>query len=347
MPTIRDVAKKAGVGVATVSRHIAGKGFVADKTAKKIRKAIEALQYRPSHLARSLPSGKTQTIGIYMPVIFGAFYAPMLHTICATLRKAGVRMMVAIGSDTCQERDQTLQGLQFLAEHGCDGLIAIGSTLKTSDVAALIGLRKHIAVLNRSLQGLRTKCFAPDHIAAGRLAAATLWDAGHRRIAAIEGNKQSVDNIARMRGFMDELAKRGADVDAIPVVCGHFSPEGGRDAAQTLLEQHGGFTALFCASDESAFGALSHLHEAGVSVPRDVSVLGYDGLQLTLCTAPPLTTIRIPWDEICVSGTHYVLNECYGSKLPVQRAFAAEVLWRESLNVIGHAASQVHAGEIA
>lgn len=344
MPTIRDVAKRAGVGVATVSRFIASSGPVSEKAAKRIAKAIEELQYRPSHLARSLPSGRTQTIGVYMPVIHGSFYAAMLNRICMTLRDNGLRMMVAVGNETSSEREEILQGVQFLAEHGCDGLLVMATALKTADVNELLEARPHLVMLNRVVQRFRGRCFAPDHGAAGKLAATTLWESGHRRFAAIEGNTTSLDNIARMRGFLDELARCGADVERIPVVCGHFSPEGGKAAAAMLLDRHRGFTALFCASDESASGALSYLHQAGVSVPGDVSVLGYDGLELSGYTAPPLTTIRIPWDDICISAVHSLLNERYGSKLPIRRSFTAEVLWRTSVSVVGRAPIYVHSG---
>lgn len=344
MATIRDVAKRAGVGVATVSRFIAASGPVSEKAAKRISKAIEELQYRPSHLARSLPSGRSQTIGVYMPVITGTFYASMLNRICMTLRENGLRMMVAVGSEPSKEREEVLQGVEFLAEHGCDGLVIMATSLKTSDINDLLEAQPHLVMLNRMVPRFRARSFAPDHAAAGRLAAATLWDSGHRRFAAIEGNTYSLDNVARMRGFLDELASRGADVTHIPVVCGHFSPEGGRAAAAMLLERNRGFTALFCASDESASGALSHLHQAGVSVPSDVSVLGYDGLELSAYTAPPLTTIHIPWDDICISAVHSLLNDRYGSKLPVRRSFPAEVLWRASVNVVGRASISVHTG---
>ena len=344
MVTIRDVAKRAGVGIATVSRFMTDSGPVSEKTATRIGKAIEELHYRPSHLARSLPSGRSQTIGVYMPVIRGTFYASMLNRICMSLRENGLRMMVAIGSEPTKEREEVLQGVQFLAEHGCDGLLIMATALKTSDITELLEARPHLVMLNRMIPCYRARSFAPDHAAAGRLAAATLWDSGHRRFAAIEGNSYSLDNIARMRGFMEELARRDVDFARIPVVCGHFSPEGGRTAAAMLLKRHRGFTALFCASDESASGALSQLHQAGVSVPGDISVLGYDGLELAGYTAPPLTTIRIPWDDICVSAVHSLLNERYGFELPIKRSFAAEVLWRASVKVIGKKPINVPAG---
>lgn len=344
MPTIRDVAKKAGVGVATVSRYIAGKGPVAEKTATKIGKAIKALQYRPSYAARALPSGRTRTIGVYVPVIHGSFYPTMLHTICTTLRDNDLRMMVAIGTDANIEREETLQGIQFLDEHGCDGLVVMATALKNRDITELLQSHAHVALLNRKIDGFLGKCFTPDHVAAGRLAAAALWDSGHRRFAAIEGIADSIDNLARMRGFMNELARRGADVSKIPTVSGHFSPEGGKAATAMLLEYHRGFTALFCASDETASGALSWLHQAGISVPGDVSVLGYDGLTLSACTAPPLSTVCIPWEEICVSAVHAVLNERYGLTLPVKRSFAPQVVWRASVRVCDRAPLLVHSG---
>lgn len=342
MSTIRDVAKKAGVGVATVSRYIAGKGPVSDKTAKKLKKAIALLDYRPSHAARSLPSGRTQTIGVYMPVIHGEFYAPMLNSICMALRNSNLRMMVAIGSDYRQEREEVLQGARFLSEHGCDGLVVMGTALTEQDVNDMLGAHEHVVLLNRTVQSFRNRCFAPNHREAGRLAAATLWEAGHRQIAAIEGITDSGDNVARMRGFLNELGRRGADLSRIPVLSGYFSPDGGRVAAKILLDQYRDFTAIFCASDESATGTLSHLHQAGVSVPGDVSVMGYDGLELSAYTAPPLTTVRIPWDEICVSAVHCLANGRYGLDLPVKRSFAPEVMWRASVKMIGRAPDTSH-----
>jgi LacI family transcriptional regulator len=344
MATIKDVAKRAGVGVGTVSRVVAGSGPVSEKTAKRVRKAIAELQFRPSHLARSLPTGQSQTIGVYLPVIYGSFFTPMLHTLYTALRDSGRRMMVAFGGKIENERQEILEGAQFLADHGCDGVLMMATALETRDVDYLLQLQPHLVLLNRSLHRFRNRCFCPDHEAAGRLAAATLWDAGHRDFACIEGNSFSNDNIARIKGFFAALEERGVAVGRIPKLNGNFSPAGGKAAAEELVARHERFTALFCANDESATGALSYFHQVGISVPGDISVIGYDGLDLASFTAPPLTTIRLPWPDICVNALNWLLNDCYELGLPVKRNFSAEVLWHGSVARVGKARTRLPAG---
>ena len=345
MATIKDVAKKAGVGVGTVSRFMAGNGSVSERTAKRVRKTIEEMQFRPSHIARSLPTGQSRTIGVYLPVIHGSFFTPMLNTIYAALRANNRQMMVAFGDRIENDREDALESAHFLVDHGCDGLMIMGTALQSQDVDLLLQLQPNLVLLNRTFSRFRERCFTPDHEAAGRLAATTLWNAGHRLYAVIEGNTFTIDNVYRMRGFLGELAKRGADVERIPKLGGGFSPAGGKAAAEILLARYDGFTALFCANDESAIGALSYLHEAGIAVPGDLSVMGYDGIELASHTAPPLATVRLPWPEVCVSALNHLLNGCYGLDLPVKRSFPAEVLWHGSVARVGRTRPRLRIGE--
>jgi LacI family transcriptional regulator len=244
-------------------------------------------------------------------------------------------MMVALGNKIDNERQELLEGAQFLVDHGCDGLLIMATALEPGDVKRLLQMQPHLVLLNRSFPRYRSRCFSPDHEAAGALAAATLWEAGHRRYAVIEGNVFSRNNTDRMRGFFDELTRRGVDVTSIPKMCGDFSPAGGMAAAKMLVERYEGFTALFCANDESATGALSYFYQAGITVPDDISVMGYDGLDLASFTAPPLTTVRLPWSEICVNALNHLLNDCYGLGLPVNRNFSTDVRWHGSVARVG------------
>jgi LacI family transcriptional regulator len=331
MPTIKDVAKRAGVGIGTVSRVITGKGFVAERTAKRVQKAIDALGYRPSPAARKLQAGKSKTIGVFLPVIRGSFYAPILHSLYTELQARGRHMVVAFGQTVENERQEALDGARFLIEHGCDGLILMATAMKLRDVEKLMCLQPHLTLLNQYFSRYAEICFLPDHEAAGALAARTLWQLGHRRFATIEGPEISTDNVLRMQGFYKELAALGADVDRVPRFHGDFMPKGGWTGARSLLAGKVRFTALFCANDEMALGALSYLSESSVAVPEDISVMGYDGLELTTYTSPPLTSIRVPWSDIVLNAVNYLLNTCYGTKLFVERNLPATVLWRGSV----------------
>jgi LacI family transcriptional regulator len=331
MSTIQDVAKRAGVGASTVSRVISGRGFVAKATKAKVQKAIDALGYRPAPAARKLRVGLSQTIGVFLPVIRGSFYAPILHGLYTVLRARGRHMVVAFGQTIENEREEAMAGAEFLVEHGCDGLIVMGTALKQKDVEGLLTMKPRLAVLNRTFARYSDFCFAPDHEAAGALAARTLLEAGHRDIAVIEGPSISADNVQRMSGFFGELTRNGFDIEAIPRFRGDFLPAGGALGVQTLLNNKARFTALFCANDEMAMGALSYLNQTRVSVPEEISIMGYDGLDISTYASPPLTTIRIPWTELVLNAVNYLLNACYHTRLPVQHDVPAQVQWRGSL----------------
>jgi LacI family transcriptional regulator len=331
MATIKDVAKRARVGLGTASRVIAGNGPVSQAAIRRVRKAVEELKFRPSHAARALQKGQSQTIGVFVPLIAGSFYTPILHAIYSALRASGRQMMVDFGQSPESERKDALDGAQFLVDRGCDGLVMMGTALRPADIARIAERQPRFVLLNRSVPGLREHCFNPDHRAAGAAAARTLWEAGHRRLAVIEGPGSARDNTLRMRGFHEALRRYGIDPERVPRARGDFSPESGRAGARDLLARGTSFTALFCANDEMAIGAISYLREAGIDVPGERSVMGYDGIDLSALIVPPLTTVLIPWREIAASALHHLLNLCYGSALPVRRDIPPRVLWRASV----------------
>ena len=331
MATIKDVARLAGVGLGTASRVVSGKGSVAPATAKRVHRAIKQLNFRPSHAARSLLSGSTQMIGVYIPILKGTFYTPILQTIDAELRAGGRHMVVAFGHGSADERRQAIEGVQFLINRDCDGLIVLSNALLEEDVVTLGRHQPNIVVLNRIFRSLREQCFSADHVQGGVVAAKALLQHQHRRFAVIAGPASSPDNVARVTGFMNELRKQRIDPQTVRVIQSDFSPEGGWVSAKTLLASKPRFTALFCANDEMAVGVLSYFQQAGLAVPQEVSVLGYDDTQSAEYSAPRLTSVHIPLREVTVSGLNFLLNRCYDSLLPVQREFPINVIWRASV----------------
>ncbi len=331
MATIKDVARLAGVGLGTASRVVSGKGSVAPATAKRVRRAIEQLNFRPSHSARALLSGSTQMIGVYIPILKGTYYTPILQTIDAELRAGGRHMVVAFGHGSADERRQAIEGVQFLINRDCDGLIVMSNALLEKDVVTLGREQPNIVVLNSIFESMRDQCFSADHTQGGVVAAQALLQHKHREIAIIAGPPSSPDNRARLAGFMRELARQGVDTHAIPIIESDFSPEGGWASARALLAARRRFTALFCANDEMAVGALSYFQQVGLAVPQQVSVLGYDDTWSAEYSAPRLTSVHIPLREVTVSGLNCLLNRCYDSLLPVAREFPVNVTWRASV----------------
>ncbi|ALK97896.1 LacI family transcriptional regulator [Massilia sp. WF1] len=331
MSTIKDVARLAGVGLSTASRVVRGQGSVSQAKLERVRQAVAALGYQPSHAARSLLYGSSRMIGVYIPLMSGTFYTAMLQIVDSELRGAGLHMMVAFGVARQEARRQAIDGVGFLLERGCDGVIVLTSPLLEEDLAALGPQRERLVLLNHSFGSIPEQCFTVDHRLGGRLAARALLDHQHREIAIVSGPADVADNVERIEGFMHELAAAGIDTGKLWMAERDFSSGGGWSAAQELLASKQPFSAVFCANDEMALGALACFHEAGLRVPQDVSVIGYDDVPSAAYSAPRLTSVHIPWREMTRSGVAALLNLCYGHRRPLTRTFPVSVSLRASL----------------
>ena len=331
MATIKDVARLAGVGLGTASRVVSGKGSVSPATLAKVRAAIEQLDFRPSHAARALLSGSSRMIGVYIPVLSGTFYTPILQLIDTELRAAGLHMVVAFGAGLGGARQQAIEGIQFLTERGCDGLILMTNVLLEEDLAVLGPRPRPMVVLNHYFDSIADQCFTVDHAQGGKLAARTLLDHGHRHVALVAGPASLPDNVVRVQAFLREMAEAGVPPAQLWMVEKDFSPAGGWSAAKELLASGRRCTAMFCANDEMAAGALSYFQEAGVRVPHDLSVIGYDDTPSAEFSAPRLTTVRMPWREMTQNGVSDLLNRCYDLQRPVTRNYPVSLTLRASL----------------
>lgn len=332
MSTIKDVARLAGVGVATASRALSGNGSVAGETAVRVRAAAKSLDFRPSSIAQALSLRRSGAIGVYVPVFDGAFYSRIAASIDGALRSAGRHMVATNGYGEGSARQQALDGIDFLIGRECDGLMVASHSLTDEDVADVVRRCPRAVVLNRVIAGHADRCFSVDHEIGGRIAARALLQRGHREIAVIAGPPGAPDSVARMRGFLDELARRGVDVPSSRRADGDFTFASGAAGADRLARSgRPEFTALFAANDLMAMAAIGTLSELGLRVPQRVSVIGYDDSIFATFTSPPLTTVHIPMDPLAVNGCHQVLNDCYELNLPVERDFSATIAWRSSV----------------
>lgn len=328
---MEDVARLAGVGRGTVSRVVNGQGSVSPAMLERVQKAIAELDFRPSQAGRALTNGVSQIIGVYIPVPHGTFYSPILHAIDRQLRGAGLQMMVAFGLKVGDARQQAIEGLAFLSARGCDGLLAMTNQLRDEDIEALGPMRARLVMMNDHFDSIADQCFTVDHTRGGRIAARALLELKHRQFAIIGGPAGLADNRDRIAGFKDELEQAGIDTASLWIAATDFSSEGGYDAAAALLQSSYPFTALFCANDETAAGALACLQEAGIAVPAQVSVLGYDDTPSASFMAPPLTSIHMPWGDVAVNALNRLINLCYGTRHPLQRDPPVSITHRASL----------------
>jgi LacI family transcriptional regulator len=329
--TIKDVARLAGVGVGTASRAISGNGSVAAATAERVRAAIKTLNFRPSSAGRALATRTMGMLGVYVPNFSGLYYGPILQAVDSELREVDRHMVAANGCGAGGRRQLAIDGVEFLLQRECDGIVIGCNELLDADLLAMHARFPRLAVLNRVVPGLEAICFAADHALGGRLAARALVGHGHRDIAVISGNESVDDNVARMAGFHAELAEHGLGVPDALRASGGFSFSGGARAAHQLLDVGLPFTALFAANDLMATAAISAFAARGRRVPHDVSVVGYDDSDLAPYTTPALSTVRIPITDVTRNACRDLINRSYGLALAVNRTFVPSLVWRDSL----------------
>ena len=331
MATLKDVAMLAGVGMSTASRAISGAGPVSAEAMKKVQAAIEQLNFRPSSIGRSLSAQSLGMIGIFVPSFFGAYYGTILKQTDIELRALRRHVVVATGCGDGTPREEAIEAVKFLIGRDCDGIVVLGHDLLDEDMQMLHKMHPKMAFLNRRSAVLETSSFCPDHYHGGELAARTLLDAGHRQLAVISGPTGTSDNEERLRGFFDELSHQGIARDAVRLVPSDFSREGGFAATQLLLDEGRHFTGLFCANDEMAIGSMSCFHRAGISVPKDVSIIGYDDDYSAEFSSPGLTSVHIPMQQLTQNAVRWLLNLCYGTQHEIRREFPVSVTMRGSV----------------
>ncbi len=329
--TLKDVAALAGVGLSTASRAISGNGPVSADAVARVQAAIEQLNFRPSSIGRAMATKSLGIIGIFVPTFFGSYYGTILKETDTQLRAVRRHVVVATGCGEASPREQAIEAVRFLIGRDCDGVVVISHDLYDDDLQMLHAMHPRMAFLNRSFDQLPEASFCADHFHGGEMAARTLIEHGHRELAVIGGPSTSSDNAARLHGFFAELARHGIERRTVPHIVSDFSPEGGYVAAGTLLERKHRFTGLFCANDTMAMSALARLHQAGLRVPHDVSVIGYDDDYSAAYMAPALTSVHIPTAELTRNAVRWLINQCYGTQWPIERTFPVSVTMRDSV----------------
>jgi len=336
MATIRDVAKLAGVGIGTVSRVLSGKGSVSPKTLLKVNQAMEVLNFTPSSAARSLVSKKMNTIGIWGTETSGEINRETLRKIEIELKPFDVHLIFADGElNSKQNPNASRESFDSLVNKGCDGIIIWGSDLPALEILQIENEFPNIALLNNKIELIDDKCFYFNHYQAGYVCGQHLIDNGHSNIACITGWLETDDGNQRHQGFLSALNDNNVNIPEELIFKGDYTYRKGYEAALSLLKQELPFTALFCGNDQSAMSAIAALSSKGLNVPNNISVIGYDDMNIASYTSPPLTTVRIPFNRMAISATRRLLNLCYGLELDINYDFPIQLIERQSVKNIG------------
>lgn len=329
MATIREVARLANVSVATVSRVMNGVAVTpANKAA--VLAAVQQLDYRPNVFARSLATNRSGSIGVVVNEVTGLFYGGIVQGIESVVEQHGMHLMVSSGHrDANREREV----VESLTQSRVDALILLISATSDYDLIELANRDRPLVVIGRHIAELSEQCVFVDNVHGGYIATRYLIEQGHTRIAHLTGNLSMKDGRDRLDGYKSALRDAGIDFDEALVVEGEFVEAGGHRGVQRLLRRGTAFSAVFAANDQSAAGALLALKEAGLKVPDDVSVVGYDDVLLARYVSPALTTVGQPFVEMGRSAARLALSAIgvpYPSRI-VSR-FEPRLVVRESVS---------------
>jgi LacI family transcriptional regulator len=327
--TIKDVARESGVNVSTVSRALNGEYGVHSTTREHVMTIAQRLGYRPNRVARGLVTGKSHTLGLVISDIRNPFFAEVARGAEDAAYRAGYDVVLC-NSDLDPEKQ--LGYVQSLLEKRVDGILMNSvASLTRGQQQRLVGMGVPIVLLNRGAARHAFSTVSADNGAGGALAADYLWDLGHRRIAHLTGPRHHGNMTDRERGFVRALGAAGIPVQPV-VLHGKNNFAGGVELARKLLGEHGEITAIFAGSDAMAFGVMRALMDAGRRIPQDVSVVGFDNVEMASIAHPPLTTIHQPKYEIGQAAVEILLRMAQGKENQVaeHRLFGVHLIERES-----------------
>jgi LacI family transcriptional regulator len=300
--TIHDVAARAGVSAATVSRHLRGHRV---RSAAAIQTAVDALGYRPSIAAQSLKSGRTRTIGVVVPDITNPYFAAVVKGMESASRGRGYRILLANSDESSDREDDLLADMI----HQVDGVILAPATERDRTPLHVRDAGVPLVFVDRDLAGgEHFDAVLVNNREGGRQAAAHLLSLGHSRIAAISGQQETTPGRGRREGFVTALAEGGVELSPAFDLVGDFREESGYQLTLRLLSSEKPPTALFTANNLMTLGALKALHDMRVAVPDHISVIGFDDLDTGPLLNPPLTVIDRPMVEQGVLAMRLLLQ---------------------------------------
>jgi LacI family transcriptional regulator len=324
-PTIADVARHADVSIATVSRVLNGTTPVQEEKADRVRLAMEELQFVPRHAARVLASKRTNTIGLLLPEISGAFFSPMLKGIEAAAHEAGYDLLV----HSTQQVETTRRRL---GEHNTDGLLIFTHSLAPGELHRLRNINFPIVLLHQTPPDeLNIPVIAIENkVGAAMLVNHLIEKHGRRRIVYLRGPEGHEDSVWRERGYREALEAHNLPFDPRWIASGGFDDEEAFIAIGQLLRKKLRFDAVFAGDDDAAIGVIRALKLAGRAVPGDVSVVGFDDVPFARYLSPALTTVRAPIEEVGREAVRQLARLMNGEQAEALTLMRTELVIRES-----------------
>lgn len=328
MATIYQVSELAGVSLATVSRVMNNTSKVSPKTRAKVLSAMAELNYQPNSIAQSLASRSSNCVGVLVSELHGPIFGALVSSIEEELRQAGKFTIFAVGhSDEAKE----IEGINFLISRNCDALILHVEAISEEYLHGLLDGATPFVLINREIEGLENNCISLNNEEGGYQATHHLLELGHREIAYIAGPLTWGDASDRLAGHKRALAEYGLDFTPNLMVEGNYMVPSGYKALQEIFKRGVDFSAVVCANDEMAVGAMEVLRERGLSVPGDISVVGFDNVRWAPFLSPKLTSVNYPIREMGAMASRWTRKHVYDdNSVAIQTSFEPELVIRES-----------------
>ena len=325
--TIADVAQRAGVSIATVSRVLNGTAPVDPETAQRVRTSIAALDYIPRAAARTLASHRTDTIGLLLPEISGAFFQPMLRGVEAGVSEAGFDLLI----HTTQSHPQNTTH-RPLGEHNTDGLLVFTESLDSKELTRLHSIGFPVVLLHQAPpNSLNIPVVTIENQSGAQKIVEHLIEVHNlRRIVFLQGPEGHEDSAWREKGYRLALKAHGIAFDPSLVVRGEFNRDEARLALEQLLLEGVEFDAIFTGDDDSAVGVMLGLRQAGRRVPEDVAVVGFDDSIFTQTLVPPLTTVHAPTELVGREAVRQLIHIIRGESVEPRLVLPTVLVIRRS-----------------
>lgn len=322
--TIRDVAQRAGVSVTTVSRALNGTGPVSEAVRRRVEAASAELRYQPHQTARSLITRRTDAFGVVLPDLSGEIFGEVIRGMDAQAQQRGCHLLLSGSRDGLREIELAVGAMRGRV----DGMIVMSPGVRGADLAGCLSPGVPVVLLNCDVAGTDFNAINADDGGGALEMVRHLIGMGHRRIAMITGPTADFGARERLRGFRAAIAQADG-VDGVEAA-GDFSEAGGYRAAAELAGGPHPPTALFCANDAMAVGAVSALRRAGRRVPDDVAVAGFDDIPIGRYLSPPLTSVRVDVNRMGARAVELLCHAIAGDAPPAQELLEARLVVRRS-----------------
>jgi LacI family transcriptional regulator len=307
--TIRDVAARAGVSVATVSRVFNQKGPIRQETVRRVMDVAGAMQYIPHAGARSLSTRSTRTIGVVLPDLHGEFFSEVIRGIDLAARESGYHLLLSGSHADRDEMRAVVQAVRGMV----DGLIVMSPDLDPASLVGELPAGIPTVLLNAKVAGRPS--ITIDNAGGARGVVRHLAGLGHKHIAFIGGPAKNADAEQRRRGFRAGAKTHGIETVEIP---GDFTEDSGYEAAKKIVALDPRPTAVFAANDSMAIGALSGFRDARLRVPDHIALVGFDDIPIARFLDPPLTTVKVPIAELGRRGLQLLVDGNGENKAPAR-----------------------------